>query len=249
MLSDMEIEYIIKKQEYEEEEQEKIPKIVFKYRSLKDSLDFVRFLDIVKNNRLYMPTVNQLNDPFEGGNVDGLSEEANKKLWELRGTHRVLSLSATCFSTLMWANYASEEKGVCIGFYSNKSFFKMKPVEYLDNKVGKSCVAFEDLWAQCSEFKYKTQEWAYEEEYRIDGDYDKYFTFDHDEIACVVVGEKLEDEVRNILEMELVQEGVPILSLRKDYNNKMYYVEHKANLSMRIYNRKELEQYILNHNI
>ena len=80
MLSDMEIEYIIKKQEYEEEEQEKIPKIVFKYRSLKDSLDFVRFLDIVKNNRLYMPTVNQLNDPFEGGNVDGLSEEANKKL-------------------------------------------------------------------------------------------------------------------------------------------------------------------------
>lgn len=240
----MEIEYAIKLQEYEEEKQEKIPKIAFKYRSLKGSLDFVRVLDIVKSNRLYMPTVEQLNDPFEGGNVECLTEAANKRLEELRKMHRVLSLSATCFSILMWANYASEEDGVCIGFYCNDSFSRIEPIEYLGDNKDKQWIAFEDSCIKEFEFKYKTQDWAYEEEYRIESDYNEFFNFSHDEIACVIIGEKLKYEVQNVLEMELEQEGIPILYLKKDYDKKMYYVEPKTNPSKKLYNKKDIEQHL-----
>ena len=246
MLSDAEIKYYEKMQEHEEEEREKVPKIVFKYRSLKGTLNFDRVLDIVKNNRLYMPAVKELNDPFEGRNVavEHLPAEAYDRLENWRTEHRVLSLSATCFSTLMWANYASEEDGVSIGFYSNDSFSGMEPIEYLNDNTDKQWLAFEDSCVHRFDFKYKSKDWAYEEEYRIESDYNEFFNFSHDEIACVIIGEKLKYEVQNVLEMELDQEGIPILYLKKDYDKKMYYVEPKTNPSKKIYSMEELEQYL-----
>lgn len=246
MLSDAEIKYYEKMQEHEEEEREKVPKIVFKYRSLKGTLNFDRVLDIVKNNRLYMPAVKELNDPFEGRNVavEHLPAEAYDRLENWRTEHRVLSLSATCFSTLMWANYASEEDGVSIGFYSNDSFSGMEPIEYLNDNTDKQWLAFEDSCVHHFDFKYKSKDWAYEEEYRIESDYSKYLSFNHDEIACVVVGENLNEEVRNILLVELEQEEIPILNLKKDYDKKKYYVVPNTNPSKKIYGMEDLEQYL-----
>jgi len=43
-----------------------IPKFLFKYKSISSLEDVERFLDIIKNNRIYYPTYKQLNDPLEG---------------------------------------------------------------------------------------------------------------------------------------------------------------------------------------
>ena len=44
---------------------ESIPKYLFKYKSISSLEDVERFLDIIKNNRIYYPTYKQLNDPLE----------------------------------------------------------------------------------------------------------------------------------------------------------------------------------------
>lgn len=45
---------------------ESIPKYLFKYKSISSLEDVGRFLDIIRNNRIYYPTYKQLNDPLEG---------------------------------------------------------------------------------------------------------------------------------------------------------------------------------------
>ena len=42
-----------------------IPKYLFKYKSISGLEDVERFLDIIKNNRIYYPTYKQPNDPLE----------------------------------------------------------------------------------------------------------------------------------------------------------------------------------------
>lgn len=41
-----------------------IPKYLFKYKSISGLEDVERFLDIIKNNRIYYPSYKQLNDPL-----------------------------------------------------------------------------------------------------------------------------------------------------------------------------------------
>lgn len=242
ILLDEEIEYSLSQQEYFEEMKSLIPKIVFKYRSLKETDDFVRFLDIVKNNRLYMPTVEQLNDPFEGGYVECLSEKLNAEMKDMKAKHRVLSLSANCFSTLMWSNYASEEYGVCIGFYSSDSFSGIHRIEYLAaNDTKKQWIAFEKTTIEEHEFKFKTKEWEYEEEYRIENcGNSEYFKFNHDEIACIIIGRKIKDNVREVLDVELKQEGIVSFDLKADYDKKKYYIVPAGVLNNKIYNQEDL---------
>ena len=43
-----------------------IPKYLFKYKSISSLEDVERFLDIIKNYRIYYPTYKWLNDPVEG---------------------------------------------------------------------------------------------------------------------------------------------------------------------------------------
>ena len=60
-----------------------IPKYLFKYKSISNLDDVERFLDIIKNNRIYYPTYKQLNDPLEGA---GFS--INIPGWAGIGIHR-----------------------------------------------------------------------------------------------------------------------------------------------------------------
>ena len=57
---------------------ESIPKYLFKYKSISSLEDVERFLDIIRNNRIYYPTYKQLNDPLEGAgfniNIPGSAE-------------------------------------------------------------------------------------------------------------------------------------------------------------------------------
>ena len=62
---------------------ESIPKYLFKYKSISSLEDVERFLDIIKNNRIYYPTYKQLNDPLEGAEYN-----TNNPGWAGIGIHR-----------------------------------------------------------------------------------------------------------------------------------------------------------------
>ena len=97
------------------------PCMVFKYRGIDTEANLSRAIDIFEKARLFFPKASSLNDPFEGGNVNFLSDEDDKDKERFRqriGNTRILSLSKDCFSAPLWAHYASEGNGICIGFHT-----------------------------------------------------------------------------------------------------------------------------------
>ena len=227
-LSEEEIEYQLELREHELEEMEKEPKLLFKYRAIVTAEDLARAIDILENNRLYMPTVLQLNDPFEGGNVDCMSEEENRKLEELRKTYRVLSLSEDCFAPTLWAYYAQETNGICIGFYKDSDFGMSQAVEYEETKDRKQWLAFEPSSAADREYLYKNLAWSHEKEHRICCEKDEnYFQFEQSTFACLVLGDKIYEEGKSVAEVIIKiakSKGIPIFILREDWNRSRYYV-------------------------
>lgn len=102
------------------------PRILFKYRKLDKSC-----LELLLNRELWFATPASLNDPFEG---ESSFSEVLDAVWdrypfpkeEREYYHDVIkkqlsetgicSFSKARKNQLMWAHYADEHKGVCIGF-------------------------------------------------------------------------------------------------------------------------------------
>lgn len=110
----------------------KLPHLIFKYRSLYSSIELTRTIDILQNHRLFMSPSKYLNDPFEGGNVDYLPKDTIDLFEVEKKKCRILSLSENCFSAPLWAHYASNCTGVCIGFSTYKKFERITPMQYTD---------------------------------------------------------------------------------------------------------------------
>ena len=73
-----------------------IPKYLFKYKSISSLEDVERFLDIIKNNRIYYATYKQLNDPLEeaGFNI-------NIPGWAGIGIHRAADVELAAIEEVM----------------------------------------------------------------------------------------------------------------------------------------------------
>ena len=71
----------LSERQYEQyiEEQSKKPKMVFKYKSISSALDLSRACDIFQSNKIYMPSLEQLNDPLESRNSVLLGIEEYKR--------------------------------------------------------------------------------------------------------------------------------------------------------------------------
>lgn len=102
------------------------PTSLFKYRKFDKSC-----LELLLNRQLWFATPASLNDPFEGeaSYADVLnavwdaypfSEEERKfykeKIDEQLSNTGICSFSKTRKNQLMWAHYAEEHRGICIGF-------------------------------------------------------------------------------------------------------------------------------------
>ena len=207
----------------------KIPHLIFKYRSVDFSIDLTRTIDILQNHRLFMSPAKFLNDPFEGGNVDYLSKdielfEAEKKKC------RILSLSENCFSAPLWAHYANNCRGVCIGFSTYKKFEGITPMQYTDIIDKKQWWACDLKAAIENEYNYKNNDWSYEREYRIIGKAQKsdesekvYFDFEQDEIAIIILGEYINIEIKEVI-IEAVPSACRIFNIKSDKNHSQYYL-------------------------
>lgn len=200
------------------------PKLVFKYKSVSSDIDLDRLCDIIKNNRIYMPLLKDLNDPLESANsyLDGISEEDREEYFK---DYRVLALSADPFLPTLWAYYADNYKGVCLGFWSNHNFSAIKEVVYHKSQE-------RIVWEIDSSDLYKKGEaWKHEAEYRIvrkDKD-NTYLKFEQEDLACVIFGCNIDSEVRGHIET-LVPANISILSIKCDKSKFSLYAEKEKKL-------------------
>ena len=197
------------------------PKFIFKYRALTGEKEKERLFDIIHNNRLYLPTVYQLNDPFEGKTKisAGMAGDFIRRAIDVdyypvrvvKNSTRVLALSESCFSPQLWAYYCNDYRGVCLCYKTDQTFSDIKPVEYAE-AIGNEESIIVNSYPQVIDIVNKNlfvkqKGWEYEHEWRIVSQADEahlvfeepaekaYFEYDQDELVGVILGNKLDDDI------------------------------------------------------
>src|SRR5207245_899172 len=128
--------------------------------------------DIFINNRIYLSSAGDLNDPNEGIvelQIDNMYKGYANQLEESkRLSTRIFSLTENNKSALMWSHYADGQSGICIKFnlngFVNNEDRKLSPVKYL-NKPAK--VPHQGSSNFLDIFINKEINWEYERECRI----------------------------------------------------------------------------------
>lgn len=99
-----------------------IPKYIYKYTRFNEYWE-----DIFQNRRFYMPSPDELNDPFEGqllpvgsgtaGNsINTAAGKFNRDMERFLKNFRILSFSANIRNKAMWANYSDQYCGFALQF-------------------------------------------------------------------------------------------------------------------------------------
>ena len=194
----IDIDYEMDRTEYEidlmEEKKARYPQLVFKYKSVSGSVDFCRLLNIIRDNKIYLPNVEELNDPLEGFQCKMLESADERK--KKRNQYRVLALSEDGFLAPLWSHYADGYAGICLCYRTDKSFSELVPVKYIDKT--KSWSTDPDIAAR-EDLEMKSCDWSYEKEWRLireDADStDMFLKYDVDELACVLIGYKMDPAI------------------------------------------------------
>ena len=176
------------------------PEYLYKYKGIQTKEDMDRAVDIIKNNRIYIPTRTQLNDPLEckympkmtfavaGSWVTSSSHRVHGIVESVMDKYRILSLSADGENLQMWAHYANNYSGICIEFKNQGELAQVQPVKYMYEPprfkdLFEPDASEVDKWVRESYF-IKSGGWSYESEYRIlKPETKKYLGIDVDGIA------------------------------------------------------------------
>ncbi|MBD5631732.1 MAG: DUF2971 domain-containing protein [Clostridia bacterium] len=200
-----------------------MPKILFKYLPITTREQLSFRLDTLKNNHIFFPNYNQLNDPLEGSGYDvepsgyaGISifknvDDEDHEIARIRRQHKILSLSGTCFSPSMWAHYTDNFHGICIGYWTDGAFSEAKKIDYIsERKVSeytneRGYVDEENIKSEVyKSFFYKHTDWIYENEYRIVQETEKiFFEYKSEDLACIILGTNLEEIICSFLVQDL----------------------------------------------
>ena len=124
-------------------------------------------LEAIKQRRLKISRITELNDPFEFLAVD-LSDRDFRKVIkstkaELSETKGILCFCKTWRHPILWGHYADKHKGVCLGFEVPHSL--LEKIDYVDHRFPKPD-AFDEKFMKKLLFT-KFKHWEYEQEYRV----------------------------------------------------------------------------------
>lgn len=161
---------------------------------------------MIYNKRLWCAKWDTLNDPLEGryeiffSNID---ENFLKIVESKRNSYRICSFSKSLDNFLLWSHYSSGHKGIAIEIDIPENLPDLCKVNYQP---------FSPLFTEIDQsnhnlrylFETKTEEWKYEEEYRIISN-EEYFYF-NDSIRRIYVGPKVSEDRFNILRSIIPQE-------------------------------------------
>lgn len=212
------------------------PKRVYKYRGF-NNIEYV--MDILKNHRLYFPTRDELNDPLEGMcqplyftymGVDYYIKTGieQPECGYIFNQFRVLSFSRHWNSMQMWAHYAQNYNGVCIGFDVKDSLKDIKEVTYTNRRYPKIVKAgLSEVDPQLEKtivdrnLYTKSKNWKYEAEYRIvKKQTEKYLEFDPTCISSVILGNLsvIDDENLQKVYEVCMKQNIPLYYVRLNLN-------------------------------
>jgi len=137
-------------------------------------------LDIFRNQQIWYPQADGLNDPFEfafhrkASRIDGIKIDQNS--WDMAiaqmKTIGVLSFSEVNNHILMWSHYAGSHKGLCIEFARNETCelgdaSHTVPVLYDDALPSVQPLELQEKATTTRIFTTKGKLWEYEAEWRI----------------------------------------------------------------------------------
>lgn len=149
-------------------------------------------LDDLRNRRLKISRLMDLNDPFEFLGVELSSRERRDAVLQVKAqlseSHGLLCFCKGWKSPLMWGHYADKHQGLCLGFDVGDDF--IKGVDYVGSRLPWPEGSIHDFVKKLLFFKFS--QWRYEEEYRLycklnekDGDF--YFANFSSEMKLVQV--------------------------------------------------------------
>ena len=171
---------------------------LYKYKSLQN---LWHVLDIAINNRLYCAHWTELNDPLEGRYEAAFSEKsAIGKIERAKNSLRIASLSASPDNFLLWSHYADGHKGVAIEIDFPEKHPSIAEVIYSP---------FSSIFSHAPEkgedmshiFNGKSEEWSYEQEYRVIQSR-KFFRLPHN-VSRILLGPMVKREQLRILRAAL----------------------------------------------
>lgn len=124
-------------------------------------------LKVLKEKRLKVSRLNELNDPFEFLGVDLSDKQFRIGMTTTRNIlsskNGLLCFSESWSSPVMWAHYASRHRGICLGFEVGDGV--AEKVKYREERVPKPAVLNEQFVEGLLFSKFK--HWEYEEEWRV----------------------------------------------------------------------------------
>jgi len=124
-------------------------------------------LEDLRNRRLKIARIMELNDPFEFLGVDLSDREFRKALKETKAelskTNGLLCFSKTWTNPVLWGHYADKHRGICLGFEAPSS--NLGKVNYVDLRPPRPDVLDEAFMKRLLFTKFS--HWQYEQEYRV----------------------------------------------------------------------------------
>lgn len=153
-------------------------------------------LEALKQRRLKIARIMELNDPFEFLGVDLSDREFRKVIKatkaELSKTKGILCFCKTWKHPILWSHYADKHKGICLGFEVPRSV--LEKIDYVDWRFPRPDVLDETFMKKLLFTKFK--HWEYEQEYRayvqLDEDVDGVYYAEFSEkllLKRVIVGD------------------------------------------------------------
>ena len=183
--------------------------------------DIKRICNMLKSKKIYMPALKQLNDPLESANsfLLGSDERARETYFS---NYRILSLSKNPLIPTMWAYYADNYQGLCLGFKTDNNFSNIQEVNYYNEQ---DAIIFGDNFGEEDLLK-KGTAWKHEEEWRIlQNDLEKEYFEYGDDLICIIFGHKISPKIRKKIE-KVIPNGVQIFTVKPDCSKFCLYLEN-----------------------
>lgn len=193
------------------------PKYFCKYKPFVNSKDLEFTIDILKNNRFHLSSIDMLNDVFECPLVGLQLAVAGSGIYASQGLlhpiiqdklniYRILSITEDFLNEIMWAHYTSNYNGMCIVVRNNPYFEECRKVNYTNNEINPDLIE-ENLDEIIYDSMFvKNSGWKYEKEYRVvkEDDYGEYFYFGQNQIECIIIGHKINLESESFSELHKI---------------------------------------------
>jgi len=124
-------------------------------------------LEALKQRRLKIARIMELNDPFEFLAVDLSDREFRKVIKatkaDLSITKGILCFCKTWTHPILWSHYADKHKGICLGFEVSRSV--LEKVDYVDCRFLRPDILDEAFMKRLLFTKFA--HWHYEQEHRV----------------------------------------------------------------------------------